>query len=169
MNIQFEGQIQLVAGYRIVRLPNKASIQLPSRGMVMAQVHAGSQSVIAPLEPDGKGGHWLQLTKEIEGKPGDTVSYAVILIKDWPKPNLPQDMLEGITAAGLLDVWDDLTVKAQWEWLRWMRATNNPATRKKRILVACSKLQAGERRPCCFNSASCTVMEVSKSGVLMDA
>lgn len=46
-----------------------------------------------------------------------------------------------------MDQWNLITTKARWDWLRWIRATANSETRKKRIDVACSKLQKGDTNP----------------------
>jgi len=51
--------------------------------------------------------------------------------------------------------------------MRWIRATKNDDTRKRRIEVALSKLTAGMRRPCCFNRNLCTEPSVSHNGVLL--
>ena len=55
---------------------------------------------------------------------------------------------------------------ARWEWVRWINATRNLATRERRVEVAVSKLRSGKRRPCCFDLASCTDPELSKNGML---
>lgn len=64
-------------------------------------------------------------------------------------------------------LWVKITPMARWDWLRWIRSTNNPETRSRRIEVALSKLRGGERRPCCFNRYQCTEPEVSKNGMLV--
>jgi hypothetical protein len=55
---------------------------------------------------------------------------------------------------------------ARWEWVRWVSATKNVDTRKRRVEVSISKLGAGKRRPCCFNLASCTDPDLAKGGKL---
>ncbi|WP_459848911.1 YdeI/OmpD-associated family protein [Fusibacter bizertensis] len=65
-----------------------------------------------------------------------------------------------------MDQWDGLTVKARWEWVRWIQFTKNPDTRSRRIEVTFSKLKAGKKRPCCFDLTRCTVTEVSNNGIL---
>ncbi len=65
-------------------------------------------------------------------------------------------------------LWMDITPMARWDWIRWIRATKQPETRKRRIEVACSKLKAGTRRPCCFNRNLCTEPSVSNNGVLLE-
>ena len=56
---------------------------------------------------------------------------------------------------------------ARWEWVRWVNATNNPVTRKRRVEATISKMSSGKRRPCCFNLAACTDPQLSKSGRLV--
>jgi uncharacterized protein YdeI (YjbR/CyaY-like superfamily) len=65
-------------------------------------------------------------------------------------------------------LWVKITPMARWDWLRWIRSTKNPETRRRRVEVALSKLKADNRRPCCFNRNQCTEPEVSKSGVLIE-
>ncbi len=165
MSIAFSAPVSLLRGRRIVRLPAEASAQLPSRGMVMASISLPDGELILPLEPDGQGGHWFELPDDIPTV--EALSLSLSPLDDWPEPELPQDIQSGLADAGLASVWQGLTTKARWEWLRWIRATASPATRSKRIGVACSKLSQGDRRPCCFNSASCTVPELSRSGLLL--
>ena len=55
---------------------------------------------------------------------------------------------------------------ARWEWVRWVNATANPATRRRRVEVSISKMEHGKRRPCCFDLSACTDPELAKSGRL---
>jgi len=64
-------------------------------------------------------------------------------------------------------LWKDITPMARWEWVRWVNATRNTDTRRRRVEVSISKMQSGKRRPCCFNLAACTDPELSKSGKLV--
>jgi hypothetical protein len=57
---------------------------------------------------------------------------------------------------------------ARWEWVRWVNATQNPATRKGRVEASISKMKSGKRRPCCFNLAACTDPHLSKNGRLIE-
>ena len=172
MGIVFEAALSELASRKIVRIPQSASERLPSRGLVMVQGMVNGAAFQAPLEPDGKGGHWLEMGDAPgagwEGMLGQTLSFDIHPSEVWPEPEIPADILDAIRKESLAGQWNGLTTKARWECLRWIRATKNPATRKKRIEVACSKMQNGDKRPCCFNAASCTVTDVSKSGVLLD-
>jgi hypothetical protein len=55
-----------------------------------------------------------------------------------------------------------------WEWVRWVNATRNPATRRRRVEVSNSKMNKGKRRPCCFNLSACTDPDLSRNGRLVD-
>lgn len=172
MSISFEATLSKIESRIIIKVPLSSSKQLPSRGMVMIQGTMNDVSFIAPLEPDGKGSHWFEvidrLMKEVGVIIGQIVTLNIELINDWIEPEIPEDIIDAIMKADLITKWNAITIKARWEWLRWIRSTNNSATRIKRIEVACSKLQKGDKRPCCFDATRCTIQDVSKSGVLID-
>lgn len=172
MSINIEATITTINSLAIIRIPMSSSEMLPSRGIVMIQGTINDIPFIAPLEPDGKGSHWLEVNDNLLNKIGTKVGQSVTLsiepATDWPEPEMPTDIMDAIIRSDLLTQWNTITTKAHWEWLRWIRSTNNPATREKRINVACSKMQKGEKRPCCFDATRCTVQEVSKTGVLID-
>ncbi len=171
--ICFETTPLVLGDWTILRLPEGASAKLPSRGMALVEgIINGFHSKLV-LEPDGKGSHWFRIDpglREAAGiNEGDPVMVAVEPSKEWPEPEVPADLnqaLESDPQANAL--WLQITPMARWDWLRWIRATNNQETRSRRIEVAVSKLRAGERRPCCFNRNLCTEPEVSKNGVLIE-
>lgn len=170
--MDYRAIVENINGVPLLRLPMEISRSLPSRGMVMVAGSLNGKSCVLPAEPDGRGGHFLALDREQAAffglETGKRAALQLAPAADWPEPALPEDLEQAIASAGLRDAWDSLTVKARWEWLRWIRGTNNGATRQKRVAVAVDKLRKGDRRPCCFNAAGCTVPAVSKSGVLLD-
>ena len=166
---EFMARVERLSGMLLLRLPQEISQALPSRGNVMAEGEVNGQAFIAPLEPDGRGGHWLSLENDLAlSLPGSMVSLRLRPASVWVEPVLPENLGEALMREGLLDAWTACTVKARWEWIRWIRATGNPLTRQKRVEVACDKLRKGDRRPCCFNTSACTVPQVCKSGILME-
>lgn len=171
MQISFEAELANIGQRNIIILPLSSSEMFPSRGMVMGYITMNGMRFLSPLEPDGNGSHWFEISdkkmSDTHVVPGQRLAMTIELAGEWPDPEMPQDFMESISQAGLMTQWSKVTVKAKWEWLRWIRSTSNPETRKKRILVACSKLSKGDKRPCCFDTSRCTVPEVSKSGVLM--
>ena len=144
-----------MGAWTLLRLPTGASARLPSRGMAMVEGTINGSPFQAPLEPDGKGSHWLRVDDALcavaGADAGDTVTLVMEPVTDWPAPAVPADVqaaLVSIPQAHAL--WMTSTPKAQWDWIRWIRATTNPDTRRRRIEVACSKLQAGAATPLLF-------------------
>jgi hypothetical protein len=159
----------------ILRLPEKASQQLPSRGQVAVQGTINGHVFQTVLEPDGSRGHWMRIDGNLQRAAGvgagDTATLDIEPTKDWPEPTVPHDLKTALTAAPqqIQDLWNDITPMARWEWVRWVNATRNPDTRKRRVEVTVSKMSNGKRRPCCFDLASCTDPDLSKNGRLPEA
>lgn len=169
--IHCKAELFRVGTWTILRLPESASIKLPSRGQVMVEGTINDVHFQMPLEPDGKWSHWLRLRpgmlKSINAAAGDTVSLMMRPIHEWPEPKVPADVGVALRADPRAhERWADITPMARWEWIRWIRATGQPETRRRRIEAARSKLKAGERRPCCWNRNLCTEPYVAKNGVL---
>lgn len=170
--IHFEATLSTIGPWTILRLPQEASAKLPSRGQIMVDGAINGIPFHTPLEPDGKGSHWFKVDDSLReaagANVGDTVDVSIEPSRTWPEPNVPEDLQNALAADPLAEsLWTDITPMARWDWIRWIGATNNPDTRKRRIEVALSKLKAGERRPCCFNRSQCCEPSVSKNGVLL--
>ena len=172
MEITFKGTLVNIGPKDFIRIPLSLSGKLPSRGMVMGRVVINNIEFILPLEPDGKGSHFIEINElilnEVGIQVGDKVNVNIEPLDEWIEPEIPKDMMEGIINSNVLNQWNSITTKAKWDWIRWIRSTNNVDTRNKRINVACSKLLNGDKNPCCFDRTRCTIPSVSKSGVLLD-
>lgn len=168
--IRFETKLFKIDDWTILRLPQDASAQLPSRGQTMVKGAIDEVRFQTALEPDGKGSHWLRVDQIIPGAAaGDTVTMAIEPTKDWPEPNVPKDLQSALSADGqAYTLWTAVTPMARWDWIRWIGDTKNPETRKRRIEVTFSKLKAGTRRPCCFNRSACTEPYVASGGKLRE-
>jgi hypothetical protein len=172
--IGFKAKPYKIHDWTIIKLPKDASIKLPSRGQVMVKGTINDFSFQTALEPDGNGGHWLNVDKNMQRAAkvsvGDTATLEIESTKDWPEPNIPTDIKKALdTNPQVKTMWDRVTPMARWEWIRWIGSTSKQETRNHRIEVAGSKLLHGERRPCCFNRSMCCVPEVSKNGVLLES
>jgi len=171
--IRFETAPLRIGVWTILRLPESESAKLPSRGMTLVEGTINGFHSRIVLEPDGKGSHWFRvdsdLRKAADIEAGSTVTMAVDPSKAWPEPEIPADLNKALaTDTQASALWVKITPMARWDWLRWIRSTNNRETRSHRIEVVMSKLRSGERRPCCFNRNQCTEPEISKNGVLID-
>jgi hypothetical protein len=148
----------------LLALPRDVSATLPTRGMALVEGTMNGAPFRAVLEPDGQGSHWFRVsaaTREAANADvGDTVTLAIAPAKDWPEPTVPQDLRQALAASPEAEVlWKDLTPLARWDWIRWIGATRDPQTRRRRVAVAIDKLRAGKRRPCCFDRSQCTLTD----------
>jgi hypothetical protein len=172
--IRFDATLYAIDKRIILRLPEKASVKLPSRGKVSVKGMINGHAFQAVVEPDGKFGHWMTIDGKLQQTAavcaGDTATLEIESLKDWPEPNVPQDLETALAAAPkkIQDLWKGITPMARWEWVRWVKATENPETRKRRVEVSISKMKSGKRRPCCFNLAACTDAQLSKNGRLIE-
>ncbi len=188
--VRFNGALIEVGRRAIIRLPEAASKQLPSRGQVAVSgtlilaspksdgasgARSSASTTVAfqtVIEPDGSFGHFIsvdtKLQKAAKLRPGDEVCVEVEPAAEWPEPRVPEDLKQALVSApqAIRELWAAITPMARWEWVRWVNETKNQGTRKRRVEVSLSKLSQGKRRPCCFNLASCTDPELAKSGKL---
>ena len=163
----------MIGSWMVLRLPDEASAQLPSRGQVMVKGTINDFFFQTALEPDGQGSHWLHIDTTMQQSAkvaaGKTATLAIESTKEWPEPTVPADIQKGLAShPETKALWMSVTPMARWEWIRWIQSTNVAETRAKRIAVSRSKLLSGLRRPCCFNRNMCCVPEVSKSGTLLN-
>jgi len=110
------------------------------------------------------------LREALGPSPGATAELFIEVAQDWPEPELPDDLGAALAGAPeeVRDLWAAITPMARWEWVRWVKATRNPATRRRRVEVSISKLAARKRRPCCFDLSACTDPDLARNGRLRD-
>jgi hypothetical protein len=172
--IRFDATLSAVGTSTMVRLPETASKDLPSRGQVAVHGTINGVEFQTVLEPDGELGHWMRVDDTLQHAAGlsvgDTVPLGIEVTKDWPEPGVPQDLATALAAAPqeIQNLWNEITPMARWEWVRWVNATKNPDTRTRRVEVSISKMNSGKRRPCCFNLSACTDPDLSKNGRLLE-
>ena len=170
--IRFDGTLSAIGTSTLLRMPETASENLPSRGQVAVHGTINGVEFQTVLEPDGSFGHWMRVDDTLQHaagiSAGDTATLYIEVTKNWPEPSVPQDLATALAAAPqkIQDLWNEITPMARWEWVRWVNATKNPDTRRRRVDVSISKLKSGKRRPCCFDLSACTDPELSKNGRL---
>lgn len=170
--IRFEAPLCAIDGSTILQLPAEASRRLPSRGQVAVAGTFNGHHFQAVLEPDGRRGHWMRvdvgLRQAAAVGDGATAALEIEPSTEWPEPVVPPDLEAALASASnrIQHLWREITPMARWEWVRWVNATRNPQTRQRRVEVTISKMEAGKRRPCCFDLAACTDADLSRSGRL---
>lgn len=164
-SVELTGIVDQIGDRLILRLDEGSSKSLPSRGQVAVQLLDSPEAIV--IEPDGRRGHWIP-GEALDLHLGQEVSLRTTIAESWPEVELPQDLAGALAQADdLHETWLGLTPMARWEWVRWVKSTQNPGTRERRVQVSISKLRGGKRRPCCFDLSSCTDPEVAKSGKLI--
>jgi Bacteriocin-protection, YdeI or OmpD-Associated/Domain of unknown function (DUF1905) len=177
--IRFETKLFTINSWIILRLPEDASAQLPTRGMTMVKGTVNDIPFETLLEPDGmygpgiKPSHWFRpdqkLLDEAHVTSGDSVQVELEPTKEWIEPEVPEDIKKALASSPKAEaLWNDITPLARWDWIRWIRAVKTPATRQKHIEVALDKLNKGMRRPCCFNRNLCSEPAVSHNWHLLE-
>jgi hypothetical protein len=172
--IRFDATLSAIDTATLLRLPERASENLPSRGQVAVHGTINGVEFQTVLEPDGNFGHWMRVDDTLQHaagiSAGDTATLDIEVAKDWPEPSVPKDLATALAAAPekIQDLWNGITPMARWEWVRWVNATKNADTRRRRVDVSISKMKSGKRRPCCFNLSACTDPDLSKNGRLLE-
>lgn len=176
--INFNTKLFKINDWTILRLPEEASVKLPSRGMLMVKGTLNDIPFKTLLEPDGSYGagkkpsHWFRpdnkLLEDAKVSVGDTVNVSLGPTKEWIEPEIPEDMKKALESSPKANaLWNDTTPLAHWDWVRWVRAVKTSETRQKHLDVMLDKLNKGMRRPCCFNRNLCSEPYVSHNWALL--
>src|SRR5438093_13646284 len=94
--IRFDATPRTIDKSTILRLPEKASVKLPSRGQVAVQGTINGHRFQTVLEPDGNLGHWMRIDRKLQKSTalsaGDSARLEIDSVTDWPDPSVPQDL-----------------------------------------------------------------------------
>src|SRR5882762_6911114 len=113
--IRFDATLYAIQKSTVLRLPQKASVKLPSRGQVAVQGTINGHQFQTVLEPDGNFGHWIRIDRKLQEAAAlsadDSATIAIEFVKDWPEPNVPQDLKRALAAAPqkIQGLWKTIT------------------------------------------------------------
>ena len=158
-----------VGSWTLLTLPKNASAKLPLRGMTMVEGTINGFPFRAALEPNGKGSHWLRVSKAMHdaagGDAGDAVTVEITRAGDEPQTRVPMDLRKALAAAPLAQaLWADITPIARRDWILWISSAKQPETRRHRIEKASAMLASGKRRVCCFGGIKWLMKNHATSG-----
>jgi uncharacterized protein YdeI (YjbR/CyaY-like superfamily) len=72
-------------------------------------------------------------------------------LEDGTVHKMPEDFKKAILSSSkVTKLWQDITPLARNEWICWVEEAKKNETRERRIKVGLSKMNHGERRPCCW-------------------
>ena len=101
--IRFNATLSTIDTSTVLRLPETASKDLPSRGQVAVHGTINGVELQAVLEPDGNSGHWMRIDDTLQRAAGigagDTAALDLEVTKDWPEPGMPHDLATALAAA----------------------------------------------------------------------
>jgi Domain of unknown function (DUF1905) len=101
--VHFDATLSTIGTSTVVRLPETASANLPSRGQVAVHGTINGVEFRTVLEPDGNSGHWMRVDDTLQHaagiSAGDTATLGIEVTKDWPEPGVPQDLATALAAA----------------------------------------------------------------------
>ena len=101
--IRFNATLSTTGTSTVLRLPETASKNLPSRGQVAVRGTINGAGFQTVLEPDGNYGHWMRVDDTLQHaagiSAGDTATLDLEVTRDWPEPSVPQDLATALAAA----------------------------------------------------------------------
>jgi hypothetical protein len=172
--VRFDARLYTIDKWTFLRLPEKASGKLPSRGQVAVQGTinghrfpdgVGTRRLSWPLDEDC----WKATTNR-RSSAGDAATLEIETLKDLPEPERATGSEE---SSGSCPAEDPRPMESYYAdgagngSAGSVNATPNADTRKRRVEVSISKMKSGKRRPCCFNLAACTDPSLSRNGRLI--
>lgn len=144
------------AAWTFLILPRSASAKFRTRSMLTVEGTLEGAPFRASLEPDGRGSHWLKVSRKLReaagAKAGDVVALEMAPVEVEPEPAVPADLRRALAAAPKARaVWSDITPAARRDWILWIGSARRAETRERRVAGACDMLASGKRRVCCFD------------------
>ena len=86
-----------------------------------------------------------KLSKSAGADAGDIVTLEIEPAGKETEPEVPIDLRKALAAAApkTRAVWSDITPNARRDWIHWISSAKQEETRARRIMNACSMLDAG--------------------------
>src|SRR5258708_21123691 len=112
--IRFAARLSTIDTSTILRLPETASRELPSRGQVAVRGTINGHEFETVVEPDGSFGHWIKVDRGLRRaaalSAGNTATLEIEPLNEWPEPTVPPDLTSALAAAPqkIQGMWRDI-------------------------------------------------------------
>ena len=130
-------------------IPREVSAALGTRGRVEVKGTVDGRALRAHAVPDGKGGHFIQLSRELQdvvgGRAGQRVKVVLERIEQEAPVEAPQDLAKALmhhlpAKAG----WEKLPPPARRAWVEFISQSKKPDARAQRIAESLPRIALGK-------------------------
>lgn len=130
-------------------VPREVSNALGQRGKVEVKGTINGRQLRAPAVPDGKGGHTIQLTRDVANMLGARVGLQVTVVLEKIQEEAPVEAPPDLTKAMLHNVqakatWEKFPPAARKAWVDFIAQNKKPDQRAKRIAEAVARIALGK-------------------------
>ena len=141
--------VKSAAGALVLPIPREVSLALGTRERVDVKGTVNGKPLRAPAMPDGKGGHGIALSPQMQdlygARAGERVKVALELIAQEAPVEAPPDLNRPLQ--------HNLQAKAHWEkfsppqrraWVQYVDSARKPEERQRRISEAVQRIALGK-------------------------
>lgn len=130
-------------------LPFQSTLELDKSGNILLKIN-NTVHLVSKKSTQVKGVTIIQATKDAQHV-APTVQAEFMRIGDEEETRVPTDFQKALKEHPKVKaLWVDITPLARRDWIYWITTAKQEETREKRVRVACSKMNSGMRRVCCF-------------------
>lgn len=130
-------------------VPREVSAALGSVGRVDVKGTVGGRPLRAPAMPDGKGGHTIPLSRELQDGLGAAVGQRVKVVLETiqqeapvePPPDLAKALAHNLAARA---AWEKLAPPARRAWVEFIAQNKKPEARARRIQESLGRIALGK-------------------------
>ena len=130
-------------------VPREVSNALGNRGKVEVKGTVNGRQLRAPAMPDGKGGHTIQLTREMSEMLGARVGQQVKVVLEKIQEEAPVEAPPDLTKALAHNIqaraaWEKFPPAARRAWVDFIAQNKKPDQRAQRISEALARIALGK-------------------------
>lgn len=133
-------------------MPRDASAALGPRERVEVSGTVNGQPLKGVAMPDGKGGHTIALSRQLQeltgARPGDRVRVVLEMNAGEKAVEVPADLLKAVTRHVVArPLWEKLAPSHRRAYVQWILEAKTAETRVKRVQDAVGRIALGKQHP----------------------